>query len=62
MYSGGERKVTMEQPMARIARSKREPWQPPRLECLGDLGDIAGSPAPLLQVNPGGQTPTAGKS
>lgn len=42
--------------------SNRATWQPPKLVCLGDLSDVAGSPAPLSQTNPGGQTPTAGKS
>lgn len=48
--------------MAKIAPGKRAPWHKPQLVCLGDVNDIAGGPAPLLQVNPGGQTPTAGKS
>lgn len=41
--------------------SPRAPWQPPRLVCLGDLTDVAGSPAPLIQINPGGN-PVSGKS
>jgi hypothetical protein len=48
--------------MYRTKTDRPAPWQPPRLVCLGDLSDVAGAPAPLSQINPGGQVPTAGKS
>jgi hypothetical protein len=35
-------------------RSNRSSWQPPKLVRLGDLSDVAGAPAPLSQINPGG--------
>lgn len=48
--------------MSHTKKQARAPWQRPRLICLGDLSDVAGSPAPLTQINPGGNIPTAGKS
>lgn len=40
----------------------RAQWRKPELLFLGELSDVAGSPAPLVQINPGGNIPTAGKS
>lgn len=48
--------------MDQATDKSRAAWSRPRLVCLGDLRDVAGSPAPLAQVNPGGNIPTAGKS
>ncbi len=43
-------------------RAARAQWVAPRLVLLGDLADVAGGPAPSTQMNPGGNTPVAGKS
>lgn len=47
--------------MDHATSKNRAPWQPPRLVCLGDLSDVAGAPAPLSQINPGGNS-VSGKS
>ncbi|WP_435419043.1 hypothetical protein WAB17_05670 [Parerythrobacter aurantius] len=48
--------------MVQEKKVARAPWRKPKLLFLGELSDVAGSPAPLAQINPGGQIPSAGKS